>query len=623
MNKHNILNKIIHDMRCLLFLLISISITSCNNYSSELRSALKEAGTNRSELEYVLNYYSQNKKDSLKLKAAKFLIENMPYYYSYSGKSIRIFKETLKKATKDGFVGKAALDFVEKTCGFPDFAQLEVVRDIQVIKSGFLIKNIDQSFMVWEKQPWGKSISFNDFCEYILPYRIDNEPLDDWKSSYYEHYQPLIDSLKKTVNVIEASNIIYQYITKDPWIFIAEIPGPHFGSKFLFDERTGSCRERCDLAIYVMRSLGIPVGTDMVLHNPDQSGKHFWNFVLDENGKSVEFTLWDEAPLPNLKQKFVKKRGKVYRNKFSINKEFIEIFKKGKNTPTIFKKYNIVDISKEYFKSNRIKFAKNELGSVTKGLVFLAVFDTNGWCPIYWGEIKNKELVLENIDYGVMYTLCSYNENTFEPISYPFFIDTNSKKHFLTPSKALENVKLERKFTMKFMQEHMVRFSGGKFEASNNKDFNKAIELYVIDSIQTAKYFSIKINNVNKYKYVRYFSPDNSLCNMAEMSFLDQNGNELIGTVIGSDGAINNETKLMKQAVFDKDPLTFFNAPDIIGMWVGLKFPVAKTINTITYLPFEISRSHKSEFLGTLLNIKRCSLFPFFVPNEIHLFLSK
>ncbi len=62
---------------------------------------------------------------------------------------------------------------------------------------------------------------------------------------------------------------------------------PHLGAEYLFTERSGSCRDRCDLAIYVMRSLGIPVGTDGVLHNPDNANRHFWSFVLDNDGSTV------------------------------------------------------------------------------------------------------------------------------------------------------------------------------------------------------------------------------------------------------------------------------------------------------------------------------------------------
>lgn len=40
-----------------------------------------------------------------------------------------------------------------------------------------MIENIDLSFEVYTKYPWNQNIPFDDFCELILPYRIDDELL--------------------------------------------------------------------------------------------------------------------------------------------------------------------------------------------------------------------------------------------------------------------------------------------------------------------------------------------------------------------------------------------------------------------------------------------------------------
>jgi hypothetical protein len=48
----------------------------------EVEEVLQEAGSNRCELEKVLKHYSKNPADSLKLRAAEFLIANMSGRYS-------------------------------------------------------------------------------------------------------------------------------------------------------------------------------------------------------------------------------------------------------------------------------------------------------------------------------------------------------------------------------------------------------------------------------------------------------------------------------------------------------------------------------------------------------------
>ena len=50
-------------------------------------------------------------------------------------------------------------------------------KDIEVVDSAFLVEHIEWAFKVWKEQPWGGNVTFDDFCEYILPYRIGDEPL--------------------------------------------------------------------------------------------------------------------------------------------------------------------------------------------------------------------------------------------------------------------------------------------------------------------------------------------------------------------------------------------------------------------------------------------------------------
>ena len=54
------------------------TFTSCTSSSPSVDAALGQAAKKRSELEYVLKYYPCSETDSLKLRAAEYLIANMP-----------------------------------------------------------------------------------------------------------------------------------------------------------------------------------------------------------------------------------------------------------------------------------------------------------------------------------------------------------------------------------------------------------------------------------------------------------------------------------------------------------------------------------------------------------------
>ena len=70
-------------------------LTSCIQQESQLEQAISQSGDNHIELEKVLLHYSVNQSDSLKLKAAKFLIENMPGPYSILSDDLSTSKQHL------------------------------------------------------------------------------------------------------------------------------------------------------------------------------------------------------------------------------------------------------------------------------------------------------------------------------------------------------------------------------------------------------------------------------------------------------------------------------------------------------------------------------------------------
>ena len=58
---------------------LCIMLVACTERHASLERALRYAGDNRAELEKVLAHYASDPADSLKLRAAQYLIENMPY----------------------------------------------------------------------------------------------------------------------------------------------------------------------------------------------------------------------------------------------------------------------------------------------------------------------------------------------------------------------------------------------------------------------------------------------------------------------------------------------------------------------------------------------------------------
>ena len=157
---------------------------------------LFRSGNNRSELEAVLEHY---KNDELKLQAARFLIENMDAHYSSQSEAIDTFYNNIDsiftkyKWESDGFYNYAYDSILIKMSSIKAVETKRV--DIENIKSDYLIAHIDSAFKVWN-QIWAGEYSFEHFCNYVLPYRVGQEPVSDWRKAYMEQYLPRVQHLQ-------------------------------------------------------------------------------------------------------------------------------------------------------------------------------------------------------------------------------------------------------------------------------------------------------------------------------------------------------------------------------------------------------------------------------------------
>lgn len=70
-----------------------------------------------------------------------------------------------------------------------------------------------------------------------------------------------------------------------------------------------------------MRSCGIPVAADFMPYSPDYRYSHEWNVVRDTTGKYIQFGYDGIDPLRNNTQSDGRKKGKVFRYCFAMQKE--------------------------------------------------------------------------------------------------------------------------------------------------------------------------------------------------------------------------------------------------------------------------------------------------------------
>ncbi|WP_259330188.1 hypothetical protein [Bacteroides cellulosilyticus] len=332
--------------------IVCCTLLSCTgNLQEGVQYALQQAGENRGELSKILKYY-QNQPE--KLKAARFLIANMPAHRTYVGKEIDSLKQMKKESIQKGRISD---EIVAHWKTF-NYSSSQVVEDIDVIKADILIENIDLAFEAWEKRSWSKQYSFEDFCEYVLPYRIGDEPLEKWRRIYYERYSPVLDSLYQGNDVVEAARVMANYLKEEGFTNHTDFNLPHLGALFLFENRVGYCRDNCDIATYVMRSLGIPITMDFYEVSPSYNSRHFWSALIDTTGFVVPFNYIEQEIVRQSQNE--RKRGKVYRYYYGLQQEKYSGLYSDEEVPVFFRRPFMKDVSSEYFPESNIKLESSE-----------------------------------------------------------------------------------------------------------------------------------------------------------------------------------------------------------------------------------------------------------------------
>ena len=169
---------------------LAVFITAFTACQSDRRlNVLEQAGENYVELEKVLQHY---KDDAQKLKAAEFLMENMDAHYTLESPAISRFRQDVDSLYRHH--PKQDVEFYEHAydalLGQYNLNEEGTHKryDAQELKAEYLIAHIDHAFQSWASV-WNNHYDFEHFCNYVLPYRIGNEPTSDWMAYYKEKYR--------------------------------------------------------------------------------------------------------------------------------------------------------------------------------------------------------------------------------------------------------------------------------------------------------------------------------------------------------------------------------------------------------------------------------------------------
>jgi hypothetical protein len=395
--------------------------TGCVIHPRGVRLALSKAGDNRSELKQVLRHY-RDVGDPQKLEAARFLIANMEGHgYTvtalYDKEKNEIAFDALDYANYAE--ARAALDALEEKHGELDFKRKRFDEDLETITAAYLIENIDLAFEAWREKPWARNLSFDAFCEHILPYRGSNEPINSWRRTCMERCAGLPGKMQNPSDSQEAARLIQEKARA--WVKFNEVYYLHPTDQG-FDEmnktRLGRCEDMTNMMMYAMRANAIAAASDYTPYWADRDNNHAWQVILDENGRG-------KAGLHS-------RAAKIYRKTYSIQHDSLA-FRKGadEKVPRWLSGKNYVDVTSQYLETTDVAVGLEVETPKDAHFAYLCVFNGGEWKPIQWGEIHGDRVTFSKMGRRIAYLPAYYVDEKLVPAAPPLILTSEGQMRLL------------------------------------------------------------------------------------------------------------------------------------------------------------------------------------------------
>lgn len=569
---------------CLLAFLTTLA--SCTSREPDyLEQSLQLAGDNRGELEKVLEHYKDNPQ---KLAAAHFLIENMPAHYSYKGDKIDEYYRDARELFRTNLTPKQQADSAAYLAGvvYPGL-EADTISDVKVVTSEFLIQNIDKAFTEWETRPWAAHLTFDQFCEWLLPYKVTHlQSLDGWRDTLSSYFTWGLnnmvhddDTYETTVNAANTIRNEINWRIKPFGIYHSAKGYPFLSASTMPYFTFGNCRDYVNLAVSTFRSVGIPAVVDETPYWGRYRAGHNWYAILNNRGEELT-SEWDVSSIPGGSFFTDKRIPKVFRNTYAINREREQYM----NTSAYRFPFEVCqrDITDEYFNTSDLEIPVFEDFRPVEEYAYIATFTAIGsdWSIVDFGYLKKGKAYFSRMGRNVLYLAMGFDGTMLRPISQPFILHTNGEVEYIIPDTSrMRSVDARRKYYQsKNVATMRKRILNGRVQCADRKDFSDAVTLYTIDNVLIPDKIALKADK--PYRYWRYLSPEKSYGNIAELCFFDAEGTLISGTPIS-----NIDNRDIINRAFDNDWLTNFDVDNADGNWVGMDMGKGVSVASVRIVP--------------------------------------
>ncbi len=390
-----------------------------------IAEALSAAGSNRTELENVLAHF-ESKGDDEMFKAARFLIANMPGH----GYIVTTLRDKAKNeiafdplAYKNYKRALDALDALEKEHGELSFDRTKKVLDVETITATYLIAHIEAAFQAWRASPASRRVDFDTFCNFVLPYRGSQEPLDAWLPSLAKRYASLEEQLTKTPPTKKEAGMskirrLWHRVGTDVHKRV------HFNKRYylhptdqgfeeMIESGQGRCEDITNMITFASRAVALATAADYTPAWAHRDNNHAWNVLLDREGKGSSKGNAHAA--------------KVYRKTFAIqrNNLIFQLSDKSLAPSRFMASPTYIDVTDQYAPTTDATLAVDDAKHIARQFAYICVFNGGKWTPIHWGKIKDGHVTFTKMGRNICYLPATYDGKSLKPFAPPFIVHRN------------------------------------------------------------------------------------------------------------------------------------------------------------------------------------------------------
>jgi len=589
--ENNIINTIVTYLRHVtITAVIAAALWGCSDRDVSLENALALAGDNRSELEVVLKHYAD---DPEKLAAAEWLITNMPGHYSYAdtAQAERFYDalDSLLDAMADS--SSAALhNGIIALYDRHGVGSFRVVQDLNVVSAGFLIDNIDKAFEQWRTVPWCTALDFDEFCEFILPYKTtETQALKPWRDDYTAM---TADSLQRMsscslfrISGFQAAEVVNRTL-QSRFVFEPEsyqVPPMYYRQLTRMRVPFGTCDDLCRAGLSAFRAAGVPVAVDYVPLWGYGNRGHTWGVVHAPNGKDMAFVPVHMSPYTV--HKINETMSKVYRRTYARNNDLLTLNASGEWVPATFRNVFQRDVTPLYVDARDLTVDIDARGHK---YVYLCSTSDDKWRPVAFTREDGGKATFKDVGRGCVFMVAAYdNDGRMIPLTGALKFDRDgSVDELKARTDSLTDITIYRKSPLlEYAWQVAVLMERGKFEASDDPSFKSFVTAGEVTTPADRAGEVIVPDSIGAHRYWRYIQRgDSARCFVGEITMLaggeKLNGNgRPIGNFPGGEGMGD------ARRAFDGDMLTPLSFTRAGEAWVGLDFGQPVAVDMIRYVP--------------------------------------